>query len=419
MSFVLHEPKPDYRYRYFGAFRLLLAALVMLQHFAADLAPEPLATALAPYGEGSMAVLVFFALSGFVITEAVDSCYRKRPGAFLVNRLLRIVPHFLIAVALSMIAHEIFRATGGLRLWRSHPSFPEDAFAIRNVLLNLIGIVPLADRFIDYNFLGITWAVRVEMAFYIVICACIAAGARIAAPRGFALAAGGALVLAVPLFYFAVRGHGVAMLSFVPYFAFGSGLYFATAGGRAGWLVLLLSIPAIIWQRIAEHPPADRVGAIPPSVTGDLIVLIALLSVLVALAFANISKWRATDRFVGNLTYPLYLYHEVVLVVILTFTTGYSYSMFCVGILLSLLVAGILMAVVEPAVTKYRDYVRGRSLQQFDDRVSEREAKPHSPMGSAGDWSPSGSVPYPVDQGLSVLRQIAPPAPTEDRWPII
>jgi hypothetical protein len=55
-----------YQYRSFGGFRLLLAVLVMVQHFGADLAPAPLATALAPYLTGSVAVLVFFALSGFV-----------------------------------------------------------------------------------------------------------------------------------------------------------------------------------------------------------------------------------------------------------------------------------------------------------------------------------------------------------------
>ena len=87
-----------YQYRSFGGFRLLLAVLVMVQHFGADLAPAPLATALAPYFTESVAVLVFFALSGFVITEAVDSVYRNRPIPFLTNRLLRIVPHFLLAL---------------------------------------------------------------------------------------------------------------------------------------------------------------------------------------------------------------------------------------------------------------------------------------------------------------------------------
>jgi peptidoglycan/LPS O-acetylase OafA/YrhL len=146
-----------YQYRYFGAFRLLLAALVMVQHFGADLAPASLASALAPYGCGSVAVLVFFALSGFVITEAADSVYRNRPGPFLTNRLLRIVPHFLLAVALAMLAHEFFRIAGGVHLWRSQPSFPDNAFAPSNVLLNFLAIAPIGRRFIDYDFLTITW----------------------------------------------------------------------------------------------------------------------------------------------------------------------------------------------------------------------------------------------------------------------
>src|ERR1700760_2948596 len=102
-----------YQYRYFGGLRLLLAALVMLQHFAADMAPVALGRVVVPYTVGSVAVLVFFALSGFVITEAVDCVYRKRPGAFLTNRMLRIGPHFVLAIALSMLAHAFFRIVGG------------------------------------------------------------------------------------------------------------------------------------------------------------------------------------------------------------------------------------------------------------------------------------------------------------------
>ena len=353
-----------YQYRHFGGFRLVLAALVMLQHFAADLAPEPLARVFAPYALGGMGVLVFFAMSGFVITEAVDCVYRKRPGAFLGNRLLRIVPHFVLAVALSMLAHEVFRAAGGVRLWRSQPSFPTDAFAPVNVALNFVGILPMADRFIDYNFLDITWAVRVEMAFYLIIGGCVAIGRRLPVAGGFALAASGALVLLVPLFVLAVHGRGVAMLSFLPYFAFGSALYFATLGRRSGWLVVALSVPAILWQCIAQQSGGATLGAEPSWLSGNLIVLVVLLSIFTALAFVRISQWRNADRLLGNLTYPLYLYHEDVLVIVLTFTIGYSYSVLAAAVLLSLLVAIMLTALVDPLVNQYRDRVRGSALQR-------------------------------------------------------
>ena len=361
-----------YRYRYFGAFRLLLAVLVMAQHFGADLAPAPLASALAPYASGSVAVLVFFALSGFVITEAVDAVYRGRPGPFLSNRLLRIVPHFLLAVALAMLAHEFFRFAGGVRLWRSQPSFPDNAFTLSNVLLNFLAIAPMGQRFIDYDFLNITWAIRVEMAFYLTMFGCIAIGRRLSWPRGFAAVAGGLLVLLLPFSWFIIHGHGPDMLGFTPYFAFGGALYFATQGSRAGWLTVLVSIPVMLWQFVEAQARVVPIQDIALSQTGNLIILIVLLSAMTALAFAQIARGRRIDRMLGDLTYPLYLYHEVVLIVILTVSTEYTYGTLAVGFVLSFVAAAILMMLVDPAVSLYRDRVRGRALRQADGRGGSR-----------------------------------------------
>ena len=66
-------PSP-YQYREFGIFRLLLAICVLVQHAIVNAAPAGrLRAVLAPCEIGSMAVLVFFCLSGFVITEAASS----------------------------------------------------------------------------------------------------------------------------------------------------------------------------------------------------------------------------------------------------------------------------------------------------------------------------------------------------------
>jgi peptidoglycan/LPS O-acetylase OafA/YrhL len=372
-----------YQYRYFGGFRLLLAVLVMAQHFGADLAPAPLAAALAPYACGGMAVLVFFALSGFVITEAVDSVYRDRPGSFLTNRLLRIVPHFLLAVVLAMLAHEYFRLGGGVRLWRSQPSFPDDAFMPSNVLLNFLAIVPMANRFIDYDFLSITWAVRVEVAFYLTMFGCIAIGRRLPSSRGFAVMTIALLVLLLPFSWLIVHGHGPEMLAFTPYFAFGGALYFATRRSRAGWLTMLVSIPVMLWQFIEDQARIVPIQGIPLSATGNLIILIVLLSAMTALAFTPISRGRHIDRMLGDLTYPLYLYHEVVLIVILTVTDKYSYSILAVGFMLSFVTAAVLMVLLDPVVTLYRDRVRGKALRPAQVSVAkgvERSRRASGPI---------------------------------------
>ena len=353
-----------YRYRYLGIFRLLLAGLVMFQHFAADLAPESLADAMMPYPVGSMAVLAFFALSGFVITEAADCVYRDRAAAFLANRLLRIMPHFVLAVALSMVAHEIFLVADGVRLWRSQPSFPaEIAFAPWNILANFLGAFPLSNGLIDYNILDITWAVRVEMAFYICIFAGLLLGRTRLGARGLGCVLGCMLVLIAPLFIFAVsRGGILLILIYVPYFVFGSGLYFAISRSRWGCVVMLSSIPAMLWQCLVQSPVLQPPGAPPTSVWPNLAVLTVLMAMLVILSVVRLPKLRSSDQMLGGLTYPLYLYHEDVLVVVLTFTTGYSYGAFVGAMLASVIVASLMTVIVDASVDRYRDRLRGRQI---------------------------------------------------------
>jgi hypothetical protein len=98
----------------------------------------------------------------------------------------------------------------------------------------------------------------------------------------------------------------------------------------------------------------------------------------------------------GDLTYPLYLCHEVVLFVILTVTTGYAYSTLAVGFVLGFVIAAILMALIDPAVTLYRDRIRGRALRQAQSerrRAGNRLAA--STLGTSGqtrNWTPIGVV---------------------------
>jgi peptidoglycan/LPS O-acetylase OafA/YrhL len=344
-------------YRPFGTFRLLLAMLVMCQHYFADLAPAPLAHAAAHIDLGLIAVLVFFALSGFVISEAIDCVYRGRAKAFLENRLLRIVPHFVLAVAFSMLAHAMFRAIGGDHLWRSQPDFPVDAFAPENVVLNFFGIVPFADRMISYNFLDITWAVRVEMAFYLLA----ALGIRAAGAGRYARVSGFLTIALIPLFIAALAGRGPAMFSFLPFFVYGSALYFALSGRRIGWAVSLLCVPAIFLcaSMTALSRPA---GVAPRSLVGNLALLIVLLAVMMVLATATRRRRLALDRYLGDLTYPLYLYHEIIFILVMTLSPTYSYTLLFAAMGISLGFAALMTAAVDPVVARYRNRVRGVNL---------------------------------------------------------
>jgi hypothetical protein len=48
--------------------------------------------------------------------------------------------------------------------------------------------------------------------------------------------------------------------------------------------------------------------------------------------------------------------------VVLTFTTGYAYTTLALGFALSFATAALLMALVDPVVTRYRDRIRGKAL---------------------------------------------------------
>lgn len=354
----MSRPSP-YIYRPLGAFRFLLASLVMVQHFGADLAPEPLSRLLAPYYMGDMAVLAFFALSGFVITEAIDCIYRGRPRAFLENRFLRIVPHFVLAVALSMLAHYAFRALDGAVLWRSQPSFPADAFAVRNVVLNFAGVLPLVDRFIGYNFLDIAWAVRVEVAFYLVMAACLVLQAKLFPRAEFGRIAGPMILPFALMFGLALSGRGIGMFSYVPFFVFGAAWYYARRGGKAGLLMALVALPAMIWRCVLQIEAHSASVGLPALIGSNLGLFLALIALMCLLSFAGAGRWAGIDQALGALTYPLYLYHAVVFVAVMAFATGYSYATLAVAILLSLAVSVVMVACVDKPINRIRDRIRG------------------------------------------------------------
>lgn len=88
----------------FGFIRLLLATLVVLQHavFLVDgnLDREPLYRFTHVLGLGSVAVVGFFVLSGFLISQSWDRTPKLR--SFLANRGLRIYPGFLTAACVTV-----------------------------------------------------------------------------------------------------------------------------------------------------------------------------------------------------------------------------------------------------------------------------------------------------------------------------
>jgi peptidoglycan/LPS O-acetylase OafA/YrhL len=165
------------------------------------------------------------------------------------------------------------------------------------------------------------------------------------------------LVLVAPLFVLTVTRSDNSLV-YAPYFVFGSALYFAISRCRWGLLVTMLSIPAMVWQYLVNSL------TVPLSFWADLAILAALMAMLTTLSVVHTPKLRRTDQVLGSFTYPLYLYHEDVLVFVLTCTAGYSYGVFAGAMAASMIVACLMTGAVDSLVNRYRDRVRGRQVTQ-------------------------------------------------------
>lgn len=354
-------------YRPFGAFRFLLAFMVLVKHFCADVAPDWVAATTRPFAFGYVAVLAFFVLSGFVITETVYHFYRHRPVGFIENRLLRIVPHYALAVAAMIVVCLIFSDAGTLRVSRTEVLHPGDAFEAKNLLANLFGFVPLSNQMMDFDFIGIAWAIRVEMMFYLFFAAALwlerAAGRLL--DRRMLTGILCAIVLAVcPFWFLSMAGRLPAMISLAPYFIFGSALYFLLRSrSRESILMSFLAFAACAAQFVVYSVHARSPGT-ESGAWLDVTLLVGLVAMIIWLAESRVSRLRSADEALGRITYPLYVFHPVVEVFILALVPGFSYWAFVIGIGVSVAISCWLQALIDPAVDRIRDQVRGRDREE-------------------------------------------------------
>ena len=156
-------------YRPFGLFRMALAVMVMMHHFGIHLASIEASLVFRRLDLGRVAVLVFFILSGFVISEAAETFYARRPAAFACNRLLRIMPPFFGAIILSYVVQLGLFEAGWLHPLEGERVNASD-FTPLALIMNLLAIMPgarLLGELPDYLLIRYVWAVRIEVLFYL------------------------------------------------------------------------------------------------------------------------------------------------------------------------------------------------------------------------------------------------------------
>jgi peptidoglycan/LPS O-acetylase OafA/YrhL len=275
-----------------GFFRLILASLVVLHHCS-------------PLRLGGWAVYAFFILSGYWICRLWNRRYvhtRNPLLTFLVSRWWRLAPVFLLCTLLGEASNFLLGAGIALHL-ASSPSW-----WLRQLLIagsNGAG-----------TDLPPTWSLDVEMQFYLFAPLLVTLFGRIGPFFRWMSAAGACGWFG--LFLFRGGNFQLAQLSlFVGFFLIGIAVQMTqwrpSSATGFGSLLIFLGVTLVL----AIYPPTQRgvwragldVGPLPFAVS---LWWIMGAGVVIPFLAWNVSQDASRfDRFLGNLAYPLYLFHWI------------------------------------------------------------------------------------------------------------
>jgi peptidoglycan/LPS O-acetylase OafA/YrhL len=359
-------------YRPFGAFRFTLSMLVALQHGLVLLGQSGRET-LYDLELGAVAVAVFFALSGFIVAEALGSFYRNRPAAFLLNRALRLVPPYLAALALAIAADALL--SGAQTLQPLAGTLQGSPLRPRIVAAAILEIVPGLPAWrisgTDFSFIPYAWTLRVESAFYLVAAALVLIlpqlhrdrpapgdGGIVRPPLLLGLICLGCLAWAAHRLS-ARPGSSPTQLVNVPFFGFG-----VIAHGYAKRLdakaAPVFAVFALLC--LAAFPMWGQRGH--PVLMFQMPLLLALLGLLVRLSRTALTQapLLAWDRALGALSYPIYLTHGVVLTVLSSLWPQRGAWPYLAALAPELALAALLFGLVETPLRPLRNRLRGVPL---------------------------------------------------------
>lgn len=323
------------RYRLIDGLRGLAALLVLLSHIGFWTGADGLDLSGGLLARGDSGVAVFFAISAFLllrpwIDSGADGTAPQAAGVYAARRAARILPAYLLALVAVLLVAGSWGAVGGGGL--GGPG---------KVLAHLLLVQGYADS--SYQSFSQTWSLTTEVTFYFfvpligaVIGRLLRRSARSAYVTLGAVAACGVVIqgaVAVwtrhsPTTHAGVLG--ISVLGHAAWFAAGAALAVAVRRGDlerwrevgvGTWLgaaavVYLIASSGIAGPRDLHAPTVGQ--AVAKEV---LYTLVATLLLLAAVRGPSDERWRivadsAVNRFVGDISYAVFLWHVLVLQVI-------------------------------------------------------------------------------------------------------
>lgn len=351
-----------------GVIRFLLSFSVIAFHL----------TAAIP-NLGLLAVNFFYVISGFLITLVLHETYKFKFSPFATNRFLRLYPAYFAVAGISLLFAVIFESYATF-----HTSW-SSATSIKDILGNLL-IFPwafFADDVVPVNFMQLnglqsvaphfrlvpsTWSVGVEIACYFLLWLFAARRLWTTLATIAAACVWQWYVLHAPvnqlLGYFPVPA---AMLPF----GLGALAYHLTQithlkplhGTRAKWLTLAIcGLFFINWKLSVSSP--NFIGSIYYYAND----LLAFLSVLMINRARHKGFAGKTDKWLGDLAYPMflgqYVFGFVAWQILGTDTPTRGTSIFILGATITIAASVAIVIIVDQRLLKARNKVRVAAEQQ-------------------------------------------------------
>lgn len=291
--------------------RFIAAILVMLSH-AAPFTNAHAAAGAAPlfgglYFPGPLGVQYFFVLSGFVMANAHHRDYGRLAAIplFLWRRACRIYPAYWLALCIP-----VFYLHGAMG-W------------------GIAGHMVLLDPWYGQEYIPATWSLRYEMAFYLMFSLCLLpyAGRLVLALWVFLVLWRWKLAFLVPfqvpvlgwLLHLCVAHAGHFFDLFEVYFFAGLAAGYAYAklrGGWRAWAVVLALGGAPFLVLLAREGWGIYYGSGALFIFAMAPAIGATMLGIAGLERAGVFRLGKLAGWLGAMSYPLYVFHEPVMLII-------------------------------------------------------------------------------------------------------
>ena len=292
---------------YLDLVRALAALLIVLTHFNNPyLADGGYVLTNFPFGiyVGGLGVSLFLIISGAALTVT----YRRPINLkrFYWKRCLNIYPMFWTAWILATLY--FFVTTGGR---------PPNSAPTRSLIFTVLGVDGLVANFqVRTAYLLGEWFLGFILLYYLVFPALLWAIDRFPIITGVVILVAYAATVIVMQRYFAGYPSAMILTTRLPELAFGS--YFVLYVRRVHWAVV---IPAAAVLAVSAMLPEE----IPEDVATTLVGISAFLILVVVGRYVAIQPVRALVSLIARYSYPIFLVHHVVILLVLQKVDVYGF----------------------------------------------------------------------------------------------